>query len=133
MIRRYFRAALWAVTCCVLCANAPSALAGSNPFVGEVETFAFNFCPVGWTTLNGQLMPISRNTALFSLLGTIYDGDGLTTFALPTAKPIFRAARFCANASLYKASFPRKIEYFTRCRCRQWVGVDLQPHLGRGL
>jgi microcystin-dependent protein len=91
MIRRYFRAALWAVTCCVLYANAPSALAGSNPFVGEVETFAFNFCPVGWTTLNGQLMPISQNTALFSLLGTTYGGDGLTTFALPTAKPIFTA------------------------------------------
>jgi microcystin-dependent protein len=92
MIHRYFCAALWAVICCVLCTNARSALAGSNPFIGEVETFAFNFCPVGWTTLNGQLMPISQNTALFSLLGTTYGGDGVTTFALPTAKPVFTAS-----------------------------------------
>ena len=91
MNHRYFRAALWAVMCAILCANARAASAGSYPFVGEVETFAFNFCPVGWTKLNGQLMPISQNTALFSLLGTIYGGDGLTTFALPTAKPIFTA------------------------------------------
>ena len=91
MIHRYFRATLWAVLCILLCANVPSAVAGSNPFLGEVETFAFNFCPVGWTSLNGQLMPISQNTALFSLLGTTYGGDGLTTFALPTAKPIFTA------------------------------------------
>jgi hypothetical protein len=92
MIHRYFRAALWAAMCFILCANARSALAGANPFVGEVETFAFNFCPVGWSTLNGQLLQISQNTALFSLLGTTYGGDGITTFALPTAKPIFTAA-----------------------------------------
>jgi len=91
MIHRYLRTALWAVMWCVLCANAGSALAGANPFVGEVETFAFNFCPNGWAALNGQLLPISQNTALFSLLGTTYGGDGLTTFALPTAKPIFTA------------------------------------------
>jgi microcystin-dependent protein len=91
MIHRYFRAALWAAMCFILCANARSALAGANPFIGEVETFAFNFCPLGWSTLNGQLLLISQNTALFSLLGTIYGGDGVTTFALPTAKPIFTA------------------------------------------
>jgi microcystin-dependent protein len=91
MIHQYLRAALWAVMCGVLCANARSALAGEYPFIGEVETFAFNFCPVGWTPLNGQLLPISQNTALFSLLGTTYGGDGLTNFALPTAKPIFTA------------------------------------------
>jgi len=91
MIHRYLRAALWAVMCFVLCANARSALAGEYPFVGEVETFAFNFCPVGWTTLNGELLPISQNQALFALLGTTYGGDGVTTFGLPTAKPIFTA------------------------------------------
>ncbi len=69
---------------------APSpALAGSNPFLGEVETFAFNFCPVGWVVPNGQLMAINQNQALFSLLGTTYGGDGVTTFALPTIKPTF--------------------------------------------
>jgi microcystin-dependent protein len=91
MIHRSLRAALWAAMYFILCANVRSSLAGEYPFVGEVETFAFNFCPVGWTTLNGQLMPINQNTALFSLLGTTYGGDGVTTFALPTAKPIFTA------------------------------------------
>jgi hypothetical protein len=90
-IHRYLRAALWAAICCVLCANARTALAGANPFLGEVETFAFNFCPVGWSTLNGELLPISQNQALFALLGTTYGGDGQTTFALPTAKPVFTA------------------------------------------
>jgi len=91
MIHRYLRAALWAAICCVLWANARTALAGANPFLGEVETFAFNFCPVGWSTLNGELLPISQNQALFALLGTTYGGDGQTTFALPTAKPVFTA------------------------------------------
>ena len=91
MIHRYFRAALWAVMCFVLFANARSALAGEYPFLGEVETFAFDFCPLGWSTLNGQLLQISQNTAPFSLLGTTYGGDGVTTFALPTAKPVFTA------------------------------------------
>jgi hypothetical protein len=91
MIYKCFRAALWAVMCLVLCANPRAALASSDPFIGEVDTFAFNFCPNGWSTLNGQLLPISLNTALFSLLGTTYGGDGKTTFALPTAKPIFTA------------------------------------------
>jgi microcystin-dependent protein len=91
MIHRYLRAALWAAICCVLCANARTALAGANPFLGEVETFAFNFCPVGWSTLNGELLPISQNQALFALLGTTYGGDGQSTFALPTAKPVFTA------------------------------------------
>jgi microcystin-dependent protein len=89
MIHRYFRATLWAVMCFVLCANARSVLADSNPFLGEVGTFAFGVCPKGWAPLNGQLLPISQNQALFALLGTTYGGDGQTTFALPTAKPIF--------------------------------------------
>jgi microcystin-dependent protein len=65
------------------------AAAGSNPFLGEVETFAFNFCPLGWVVPNGQLMPINQNQALFSLLGTTYGGDGKSTFALPVIKPTF--------------------------------------------
>jgi microcystin-dependent protein len=55
----------------------------ADPFVGEIRTFGFNFAPSGWATCNGQLLPISQNTALFSLLGTFYGGDGITTFALP--------------------------------------------------
>jgi microcystin-dependent protein len=55
----------------------------SNPFVAEIRIFAFSFAPTGWALCAGQLMPISQNTALFSLLGTTYGGDGKSTFALP--------------------------------------------------
>src|ERR1700686_3976295 len=55
----------------------------SNQFVAEIRIFAGNFAPIGWATCDGQLLPISQNTALFSLLGTMYGGDGKTNFALP--------------------------------------------------
>lgn len=55
----------------------------SDQFVAEIRIFPFNFAPTGWALCNGQLMPISQNTALFSLLGTTYGGDGKSTFALP--------------------------------------------------
>ena len=55
----------------------------SDPFVAEIRIFPFNFAPTGWAMCNGQLLPISQNTALFSLLGTTYGGDGKSTFALP--------------------------------------------------
>ncbi|MHB8472640.1 MAG: phage tail protein [Gammaproteobacteria bacterium] len=59
---------------------------GSQPFLGEVCQFAFTFCPQGFAPTNGQLLSISQNTALFSLLGTTYGGDGRTTFALPDTR-----------------------------------------------
>ena len=55
----------------------------SDPFVAEIRIFGFNFAPTGWAMCNGQLLPLSQNTALFSLLGTMYGGDGKSTFALP--------------------------------------------------
>src|SRR6266550_6142139 len=55
----------------------------SSPFVAEIRMFGFNFAPTGWAQCNGQLLPISQNTALFSLLGTTYGGDGKSNFALP--------------------------------------------------
>ncbi len=55
----------------------------ADPFVAEIRIFPFNFAPKGWAWCNGQIMPISQNTALFSLLGTTYGGDGTSTFALP--------------------------------------------------
>lgn len=55
----------------------------ADPFVAEIRIFPFNFAPSGWAFCNGQLMPISQNTALFSLLGTTYGGDGQSNFALP--------------------------------------------------
>jgi len=55
----------------------------SDQFVAEIRIFGFNFAPTGWAFCDGQLLPISQNTALFSLLGTFYGGDGKSTFALP--------------------------------------------------
>jgi microcystin-dependent protein len=55
----------------------------ADPFVAEIRVFPFNFAPKGWAFCDGQLMPISQNTALFSLLGTYYGGDGKSNFALP--------------------------------------------------
>jgi microcystin-dependent protein len=55
----------------------------SNPFVAEIRIFPFNFPPTGWAFCNGQLLPLSQNTALFSLLGTTYGGDGKSNFGLP--------------------------------------------------
>src|SRR5947209_884998 len=55
----------------------------SSPFLAEVTMFGFNFPPKGWAFCQGQLLPISQNTALFALLGTMYGGDGKSTFALP--------------------------------------------------
>ncbi|WP_340112900.1 phage tail protein [Maribellus mangrovi] len=54
-----------------------------EPFLGQIQAFGFNFAPRGWAFCQGQLLAISQNTALFSLLGTTYGGDGRTTFALP--------------------------------------------------
>ena len=55
----------------------------ADPFVAEIRMFPFNFAPRGWAWCDGQLLPLSQNTALFSLLGTTYGGDGRSTFALP--------------------------------------------------
>jgi microcystin-dependent protein len=55
----------------------------ADPFVAEIRIFPFNFAPKGWAWCDGQLMPLSQNTALFSLLGTTYGGNGQSNFALP--------------------------------------------------
>ena len=55
----------------------------SEPFLGQIQAFGFNFAPRGWAQCNGQLLPIAQNTALFALLGTMYGGNGQTTFGLP--------------------------------------------------
>ena len=54
-----------------------------NFFLGQIDIFGFNFAPVGWAFCSGALVPVSQNTALFSLIGTTYGGDGSTTFGLP--------------------------------------------------
>jgi microcystin-dependent protein len=75
----------------------------ADPFVAEIRIFPFNFAPTGWAFCNGQLMPISQNTALFSLLGTTYGGDGRTTFALPNLQ---------GNAPMHPGQGPGLSEHF---------------------
>jgi len=84
----------------LVCAIPRQAEAQATPFLGQVALFAFNFCPVGWLPLNGQLLPIAQNAALFSLLGINYGGDGTTTFALPKWGPVNAANGFPYTACI---------------------------------
>lgn len=61
----------------------------SNPFVAEIRVMPYNFAPRGWARCDGQLLPISQNTALFSLIGTYYGGNGQSNFALPNLRDSF--------------------------------------------
>jgi microcystin-dependent protein len=86
----------------------------SDPFVAEIRIFGFNFAPTGWAQCNGQLLPISQNTALFSLLGTMYGGDGKSTFALPNLEgsvPMFWGQG--AGLSLYDEGQQGGSEFIT--------------------
>lgn len=72
------------ILCLMLCLSFSNTTnAQSDPYLGQISMFAGNFAPRGWAFCDGQLLPISQNQALFSLLGTTYGGDGVTTFALP--------------------------------------------------
>jgi microcystin-dependent protein len=76
----------------------------SSPFVGQILTVPYNFAPRGWAFCNGQLLPISQNTALFSLLGTFYGGNGQSNFALPNLQgsvPIHVGSSQGPGLSLY--------------------------------
>jgi microcystin-dependent protein len=69
----------------------------SQPFLGQIALFSFNYAPKGWAQANGQLMPINQNQALFAILGTTYGGNGIQTFSLPNlqgATPIHAGAGF---------------------------------------
>jgi hypothetical protein len=59
-----------------------------EPFIGQIQAFAFSFTPQGWLPCHGQLLPIPEYTVLFSLIGNTYGGDGKTTFALPKLAPL---------------------------------------------
>ena len=75
----------------------------ADQFLGEIRIFAFNFAPKGWALCNGQLLPISQNTALFALLGTTYGGDGKSTFALPD---------FTGSAPMHAGTGPDGSDYY---------------------
>ena len=73
-----------------------------DPFVGEIRAVGFTFAPLGWAICNGQLLPITQNTALFSILGTNYGGNGVSTFGLPNLQGQFPlAAGHGAGLSTY--------------------------------
>ena len=75
----------------------------SEPFMGEIKIISWNFAPRGWAFCNGQFLPINQNQALFSLLGTMYGGNGQTTFALPDFRgraPIHVGAGFTQGQAL---------------------------------
>lgn len=76
----------------------------TDPFVAEIRLFGFNFPPKGWAYCEGQLMPISQNTALFSLLGTMYGGDGQSTFGLPdlTAKAALQQGQSTSGTQYFQ-------------------------------
>jgi len=78
-----------AATLCVIGTTAPIAKAEFDPFIGTIIQVGENFCPRGWVEANGQLLPISSYTAAFSLLGTMYGGDGRTTFGVPDMRGRF--------------------------------------------
>ena len=73
-----------------------------EPFMGEIKLVSFNFAPQGWAQCNGQFMLINQNQALFSLLGTMYGGNGQTTFALPDLRgrvPLHKGSQFNQGAA----------------------------------
>ena len=70
-----------------------AAQAQVTPYVGQIMTFAGNFCPTGWFLTNGQLLPIQQYVVLFSIIGTTYGGNGTTDFALPKTQPDFTTTR----------------------------------------
>ena len=73
----------------------------SQPYLGEIRMFAGNFAPRGWALCNGQVLAISQNTALFSLLGTFYGGNGTTTFALPNLQSRLPLGTDQAGSDIY--------------------------------
>ncbi|HWT02376.1 MAG TPA: tail fiber protein [Pyrinomonadaceae bacterium] len=78
-----------------------------NPYVGEIRLFAFNFPPSGWLPCAGQLLPMSQNTTLFSLLGTSYGGDGRTTFGLPDLRSVApQGLQYCISL---QGVYPRQL------------------------
>jgi Phage Tail Collar Domain len=81
----------WAAMVMLLVVAMTGPSLADQPYIGEVRTVAFSYCPQGWAPMHGQLLPIAQNDTLFGLIGTLYGGDGQTTFALPVGKPLYSA------------------------------------------
>ena len=96
----------------------------SEPFLSEIKMVSFNFPPKGWAFCNGQTMPINQNQALFSLLGTTYGGNGMTTFALPNLQgkvPVHMGSGFALGQTGGEASHTLSI-----------ADMPQQPHVFQG-
>ena len=103
----------------------------ADPFVAEIRIFPFNFAPRGWAWCDGQLLPLSQNTALFSLLGTTYGGNGKSNFALPDLQG--RAPAALATGSSRCRSAPRWFCWSGQAccfaashRCRAWTPESIR-------
>ena len=80
----------------------------SDAYLGEVRAMPYGFAPQGWAPCQGQLVPLSANTALFSLLGTTYGGDGRSTFALPTLAPLEGKCGTLQYCIAIQGTFPQR-------------------------
>ncbi|WP_462200221.1 phage tail protein [Arthrobacter sp. B2a2-09] len=100
----------------------------SDPFVGEIRLVGFNFAPTNWALCNGQLLPISQNAALFSLLGTMYGGNGTTTFGLPDLR---------GRAALHNGQGPGLSNYYqgqvSGTEATTLITSNLPPHTHPGM
>ena len=99
----------------------------SDPFVAEIRIFGFNFAPRGWATCDGQILPIVQNTALFSLVGTFYGGDGRTTFGLPNLQD-----RFAIGTGNGPGLTPRVVGEVGGEATHTLTSAEVPPH-GHGL
>ena len=119
----------------------------TNPFLGEVRSFGFNFAPKNWAMCNGQLLSIQQNAALFALLGTMYGGNGVQTFALPNLQsrvPMHRSddgtyvqgqVGGSEQVTITNATMPGHIHFLvgttttanTKNRWARWRRVRLRP------
>ncbi|MGP0049208.1 MAG: phage tail protein [Solirubrobacteraceae bacterium] len=107
----------------------------TDQFLGEIRIFGTNFAPIGWAQCNGQLLSIAQNTALFSILGTTYGGDGRSTFALPNLQgnvPVGMGQ--LAGGQLYDLGETGGVQSVTVLSTTMPAhGHTLQAHTGRGL
>lgn len=99
----------------------------SDPFLGEIKIVGFNFAPRGWATCDGQLLAIAQNTALFSLLGTMYGGDGRTSFGLPELR-----GRLPMHAGSGPGLTPRNVGYKSGTESQTLDVINMPSHAHGG-
>jgi len=100
----------------------------TEPFMGEIRIFSFNYSPRGWAMCNGQLLPINQNQALFSLLGTMYGGDGRVNFALPDFRdrvPLHFGSQFILGQRGGEASHSLSISELPEHTHPLWASQDM--------